>query len=156
MSPHDARSFYSGVGSGTLTGTPSADSDTWLSTFDYYTKRKKFNTGFDLKLISPFFFNVEYSHEKKEGIKPTGTQGTFSGTNYFVELPEPIDYRTNTVNLEGGYASNPFFLSFSYLYSDFNNQISDLNFTTDTAIGSGRSQFFSCSGQQNAQIYAEG
>lgn len=138
-----ARSFYSGVGSDnlTLTGTPSADSNTWVSGFDYYTKRKKFNTGFDLKMISPFFFNAEYSHEKKEGIKPTGTQGSFSGTNYFIELPEPIDYRTNSINLEAGYARTPFFLSFNYLYSNFNNQMSDLNFTTDTATGRGGPNF---------------
>ena len=137
---NDARSFYSGVGSDTLTGTPTS-SNTWPSTFNYYTKRKKFSTGFDLKVVSPFFFNVAYSHEKKEGIIPTGTQGRFSGTNYFVELPEPIDYRTNTINVEGGYARNPFFVSFSYLYSDFSNRNSDLNFTTDTAVGQGGRNF---------------
>jgi MtrB/PioB family decaheme-associated outer membrane protein len=133
----DARSFYNGVGSGTLTGAPGTTSDTWPSTFDYSTKRKKFGAGFDLKAANPFFFNADFSHEKKEGIRPIGNQATFSGTNYFVELPEPIDYRTYTVNLEAGYAKNPFFLSVGYLFSDFSNGYPDLNFTTDSTAGSG-------------------
>jgi MtrB/PioB family decaheme-associated outer membrane protein len=137
---NDAKSFYTGVGSGVLTGTPGTDSNAW-SGFDYATKRKQFNAGVDLKLLNPFFFNVDYSNETKEGVKRTGTQGRFTGTNYFVELPEPVDYRSNTVNVQGGYASNPLNLSVSYLYSDFSNRIHDLNFTTDTAVGRGGPDF---------------
>lgn len=126
-----ARSFYDGVGSGTLTGTAGTNFNAWPSTFDYYTKRKKFDTGLDLKLVRPFFFDVNYTHEKKEGTRPTGTQLGSAAGNFFAEIPQPVDYQTNNIKLEGGYAKKPFFFSFSYAYSNFNNQIRDLIFTNE-------------------------
>ncbi len=44
-----------------------------------------------------------------------------------MELPEPVDYLTNNLKLEAGYAKNPLFLSLMYLYSDFNNSNSNIN-----------------------------
>ncbi len=125
-----ARSFYNGVGSDRLTGIAGTNSNAWPSTFDYYTKRKKFDTGLDFKLARPFFFDVNYNHEKKEGTRPSWTLlGTSSRTDRFAEIPEPVNYQTNNIKLEGGYAKNPFFFSFSYAYSKFDNDNQDLFFT---------------------------
>ncbi len=124
----DAKTFYSGVGSGLLLGVANPNPEAWTSTFDYYTKRKKFNAGFEFKMAKPFFFNVDYLHEEKEGVKPTGASVTSPG-GIALELPEPVDYRTNWLKLDGGYAKNPLFISFSYVYSDFRNVMQDLYFT---------------------------
>jgi hypothetical protein len=79
-------------------------------------------------MAKPFFFNVDYNYEKKEGIKPTGVSSSGT-TGPSVELPEPIDYTTNGMKFEGGYSKNPYFVSFSYFYNEFRNSIQDLNFT---------------------------
>ncbi|MCX8022931.1 MAG: MtrB/PioB family outer membrane beta-barrel protein [Syntrophorhabdaceae bacterium] len=126
----DAKSVYGNVRSDNLKATlPNTNPDTWPSTFDYYTKRKIIDMGFKLDLLKPFFFNVYYGHEKKDGIKPTGASSFGSAVGPSLELPEPIDYRTNNMSLEGGYAKKPFFVSFGYIYSDFKNSSNDLNFT---------------------------
>jgi MtrB/PioB family decaheme-associated outer membrane protein len=123
----DARTFYSGVGSGILAGMAGTDSNTWISTFDYYTKRKRFDSGADFNLLNPFFFNVNYMYEQKEGVQPTGAAATSPG-GIALELPQPVDYTTNGLRLEGGYAKNPFFISVGYTYNDFGNGIQDLHF----------------------------
>jgi MtrB/PioB family decaheme-associated outer membrane protein len=132
-----ARSFYNGVGTDTLTGTAGTDFTRWPTRFDYFTKRKMFDTGLDLKLARPFFFDVNYSHEKKDGTRPASTQlgsGGPLGGNFFAELPEPVDYQTDNLKLEGGYARNPFFFSFSYAYSNFRNENPDISFTNEQGL----------------------
>jgi len=126
-----AKSFYNNVGSNVLTGTAGTNSNAWPSTFDYYTKRKKFDTGVDFKLVKPFFFDINYTNEKKEGIKPIGAQLGSTAGNFFAEIPQLVDYQANNVKLEGGYAKNPFFFSLSYIYSNFSNQNTDLIFTNE-------------------------
>jgi MtrB/PioB family decaheme-associated outer membrane protein len=126
----DAKTLYSGAGDAVLGGNPALNQnpDIWSNSFDYSTKRKKLSTGLGISVMRPFFFNISYGSEKKEGIKPTGVSSNMPGASS-VELPEPIDYKTNTFKAEGGYSKNPFFLSFSYLYSDFSNGTQDLFFT---------------------------
>jgi MtrB/PioB family decaheme-associated outer membrane protein len=132
----DARTFFSGAGRDTLVSpaVPSLNSNTW-NTFDYSTERKKFGSGLKLDLIKPFFFNASYSREEKEGIKPAGIAPiNLSPGSFSIEVPEPVDYTTNNINLEGGYAKNPFFLSFNYFYSSFENDKQVLHFTGNPAI----------------------
>jgi MtrB/PioB family decaheme-associated outer membrane protein len=129
-----ARSFYNGAGSETLSGTAGTNSNTWPSTFDYHTKRKRFGTGIDLKLVKPFFFDASYNHEKKEGTRPTSTQLGSTAGNFFSEIPEPVDYRTDNMKFEGGYARKPFFFSVSYNYSRFRNENSDISFTNELGL----------------------
>ncbi len=125
---NDARTFYGGLQSGALTGAPNTNPNSWPTTFDYSTKRKKFDSGFKVDLIRPFYFDIAYSNEQKEGVKPTGVASATPGKP-MIELPEPVDYTTNTLKVEGGYSKKPFFLSFSYLYSDFKNRFQDVTFT---------------------------
>jgi MtrB/PioB family decaheme-associated outer membrane protein len=134
----DARSFYTGVESERLTGTAGTNSDTWPTTFDYYTKRKQIGAGTDITIAKPFFFNFSYFHEKKEGVRPTGSESTVA-----LELPATVDYTTKGMTFEGGYAKNPFFVSFSYAYSDFTDHAQDLFFTSPTGGVPGRGNAFS-------------
>jgi MtrB/PioB family decaheme-associated outer membrane protein len=123
----DARTFFHGASGFDLTGSPSTNVGSW-NTFDYSTERKKYGAGFKLDMIKPFYFDVSYSREEKDGIKPAGIPEADAG-GIAVELPEPIDFRTNDLRLEVGYAKNPLFLSLNYFYSDFNNKDETLSFT---------------------------
>lgn len=122
----DAGTFFLGAGSDTLVGAPNTNVASW-NTFDYSFERRQYGGGLKLNLIKPFFFNASYLREEREGIKPTGVAGTSPG-GIGIELPEPVDYLTNNLNLEAGYAKNPLFLSLNYLYSRFNNSNTVLNF----------------------------
>jgi MtrB/PioB family decaheme-associated outer membrane protein len=126
--PHNitfgAKTFFSGVGGSSLKikGNPN-DVSTW-SSFDYKTERERFGGGMKLDFLNPFFLDVSAQTEKKEGTRPTAG-GDFSGV---VELPEPVDYRTDTFKVEGGYSKRPFFASLSYFYSKFDNADQSLDF----------------------------
>ncbi len=124
----DAKSFYSGIGGNNLTystNPPSTNISTW-NEFDYSIERKNYGGGFRLDLLKPFFFDFSVSREEKEGIKPTSSYS-------LVELPEPVDYKTDVFKLEAGYAKNPLFLSMSFYYSEFENDNNILNFRNPTA-----------------------
>ncbi|HZV82398.1 MAG TPA: MtrB/PioB family outer membrane beta-barrel protein [Geobacteraceae bacterium] len=136
--PHNitfgARTYYlegvggdelGGIVSGPVPGTPTTDVTAWKG-FDYSTERKRYSAGFRLDALKPFFVSASFSREDKSGIKPAGASGGFSVTS---EIPEPIDYRTDSFGIEAGYAKKPFFASLSYFYSTFDNDSSRLDFT---------------------------
>ena len=121
----DARTPFVGAGSSILSGTANTNVASW-DTFDYSVERRQYGGGVKLNLLKPFFFDASYQREEREGIKPTGAANTSPG-GMALELPEPVDYLTNNLKLEAGYAKNPLFLSLMYFYSDFNNSNSNLN-----------------------------
>lgn len=123
----DARTYYQGAGSHQLTGTPNLNFNTW-NTFDYSFERRQYGAGFRFPLLKPFFFDVSFQREERDGTKAAGIPaGTPGGPA--VEVPEPMDYTTNNLKLEGGYAKKPFFLSLGFIYSDFNDSNDKLSFT---------------------------
>ncbi len=138
--PHNftsgARSPYTGIGGTNLT-TPvpvNRDVNTW-NTFDYSLDRRKFETGFKVDILKPFYFDVQASKIEKKGLFPIGVSaGSPGGAG--IELPMPINYNTNDVKFEVGYGKNPLFLSLSYLYSRFDNGNENLNFTNVSAAAS--------------------
>jgi MtrB/PioB family decaheme-associated outer membrane protein len=121
----DARTPFSGAGSDTLTGTPNTNISSW-DTFDHSIERHQYGGDLKVNMIRPFFFNVSFQREKKEGIKPTGVAETTPGGIAF-ELPEPVEYLTNNLNVEAGYSQKPLFLDLNYFYSDFNDSNSGLH-----------------------------
>jgi MtrB/PioB family decaheme-associated outer membrane protein len=127
----DARTYYQGAGSHNLTGTPNQNFNTW-NTFDYSIERKQYGAGFGFPILNPFFFDVSFQREERDGIKAAGLAASSQG-GPIVEVPEPIDNTTNNLKLEGGYGKNPFFLSFGFIYSDFNNNNDKLTFAPPLA-----------------------
>jgi len=137
--PHNitfgAKTYLSGAGGSTLhlKGDPD-DPSTW-SSFDYKTERKILGAGVSFDMLKPFFLNISAQTEKKEGIKPA-SYGNLSGSDgVVIELPEPIDYRTDTFHIDGGYSKKPFYASLSYDYSRFNNDNQVLDFYDVTLPG---------------------
>jgi MtrB/PioB family decaheme-associated outer membrane protein len=122
----DARTFYSGSGSGGLTGSPNTDVKSW-STFDYSVDRKIYGGGAKLDIVKPFYILMSASRENRNGIRPTAAEGA-TGFGNTVELPEPVDYTTDTLKVEAGYSKNPYFGSLSFMYSSFDNDHERLHF----------------------------
>jgi MtrB/PioB family decaheme-associated outer membrane protein len=127
----DARTYFEGAGHYTLTGVPNTNVATW-NTFNYSIDRQQYGGGFKVDLMKPFFFDVAYQQEKRDGIKPAGIASSSPG-GFDLELPEPIHYTTNNLKVEAGYGKKPFFLSAGFIYSDFYNDHNNLNFTTPVA-----------------------
>jgi MtrB/PioB family decaheme-associated outer membrane protein len=128
--PHNitfkAKTFFLGAGSDLLIGARNTNVASW-NTFDYSYERRQLGGGLKMNMIKPFFFDASFQREEREGIKPTGAAGTSPG-GIAIELPEPVHYLTNDLKLEGGYAQKPLFLSLTYLYSQFNDSNTALNF----------------------------
>ena len=122
----DARTYLFEAGHHDLSGVPNTNFNTW-NTFDYSIDRKQYGGGFKLPLLKPFFFDVSFQREDRDGIKPAGI-GAGSPGGIVLEIPEPVDYTTNNLKLEGGYAKNPVFLSAGFIYSDFDDHNDKLNF----------------------------
>lgn len=132
---YDAKTIYSGVGTDNLsypTHPPDTNTDIW-NTFDYSTKRKNYGAGFKIDLLKPFFLDFSATSEKRTGVYPLGAAGTTPG-GIAVELPAPIDYTTDSVNLATGYSKNPFFVSLGYFYSNFNNSNANFYFRNPATI----------------------
>lgn len=134
----DAKSFYNGIGTSNLSfpgPSPGRDVSTW-NTFDYSVKRKNYGAGFKLDTLRPFFFDAVAGREDRRGIYPLGVAGTGPG-GIAIELPVPVNYRTDNIRFAAGYNKNPFFLSLGFFLSRFENSNSDLDFrnpaTTNTA-----------------------
>jgi MtrB/PioB family decaheme-associated outer membrane protein len=131
--PHNitfgARTPFLGAGHDTLVGAPNPNVATW-DTFDYSLKRHQYGGGLKVDILRPFFVDFSFQRENRDGIKPTGAAETSPGGRAF-ELPEPVEYVTNNLNVATGYAKRPLFLSLNYFYSDFNNSNTSLNLTTN-------------------------
>jgi MtrB/PioB family decaheme-associated outer membrane protein len=121
----DARTPFPGAGHDTLTGAPNTNIASW-DTFDYSILRHQYGGGLKMNMMRPFFFDVSFQREERDGIKPTGASQTSPGGVAF-ELPEPVQYLTNNLEAQAGYAQKPLFLALNYFYSDFNNSNSALN-----------------------------
>ena len=141
----DARTPLTGVGGGTVTytgagGTLNAEApavSTW-NTFDYKIDRQKTGAGIRLDMLKPYYFDVSFSQEDREGIKPTATSWNAvagGGSRRIIELPEPVDYVTDMLKAEVGYGLNPFFGAISYTYSQFDNAHNNLFYEHPNTAG---------------------
>ncbi len=122
----DARTFFLGAGHDLLVGTPNVNPATW-NTFDYSILRRQYGGGFKFDMLRPFFLDVVFERENRQGIKPTGAAAGSPG-DFALELPEPVDYVTNNLKVSAGYSKKPLFLSLNYIRSDFTNRDTSLNF----------------------------
>jgi MtrB/PioB family decaheme-associated outer membrane protein len=120
----DARTPFVGAGSDTLLGATNTNFATW-NTFDYEILRQQYGGGFKVDVLRPFFLDVSFERENRNGIKPIGAARSNPG-NWTFELPEPIEYVINNLMVSAGYAKKPLFLSLNYVYSNFRNDNSAL------------------------------
>lgn len=140
---YDAKTLYSGVGTGMMTlsdalqanvqaAPTSAEIANRLNGFlssaalgDPDVTRDKLKLGLNVFALDPFSFKVDLSHETRKGTRPYA--GSFLSTE-MVELFEPIDYETLEMKISGEYASAPVYVNVAYHYSQFSNNIDTLTF----------------------------
>jgi len=144
----DAISPFSGAGTDQLTSplsgvrlvTPAPPNPATWETFDFAVSRSQYGAGIRVDLLKPFFANFSVSREDREGIRPIGT----GNSNIAAELPEPVDYKTNTMQGEIGFSQGRYFASLGYTLSDFDNAYNALNFTNlYAASGANQNEFVS-------------
>ena len=71
--------------------------------------------GLTFFFFKPFNINVSYLGEVTKGMKPTSI-----GTSA-IELPKPVDYKTDTIAAEMSYDVKPLSLALGLSYSRFSN-----------------------------------
>lgn len=138
---YDAKTLYSGIGSGNLTlsdatqaylqgATSATDLTTRLrdvfagaSSTDNALFRKTGKANIDLWTIDPLKLRIELSREERTGTRPFF--GSF-GFGNAIEVPEPIDYEITQLRLIAEYSKKPVHLSASYYLSLFDNNIDAL------------------------------
>jgi MtrB/PioB family decaheme-associated outer membrane protein len=104
-------------------------------TNDYSILRRQYGGSFKVDVLRPFFLDVSFERENRNGINPIGAAESSSPGTIAFELPQPVDYATNNAIISAGYAKKPLFLSFNYVHSDFSNDHAALyvpsNFTVN-------------------------
>lgn len=134
---HDARTLYSGEGTGTLTipdsiqanmqaSTSASNAATRLQTnLDAYGRnidlglhRDRIKTRAEWAQLTPVSVGVEFAGENRTGTRPFG--GNF-GFGNALEIPEPIKYQTYDVSADVTYAGKPIFAQARVLRSQFRN-----------------------------------
>lgn len=141
---YDARTLYSGVGSGSMTlddiiqssvqGTAtSVDQANLLSGLmstsaavgDPEVSRDTLKMGVNVFALDPFTIKVALTNEKREGTRPYA--GAFSSTQ-MVALFEPIDDHTLGMKISAEYARGPSYFNLAYQFSQFTNNTDTLTF----------------------------
>lgn len=127
----DARTFYSNIGSTSLTypyANVPADPSQWAA-FDYKIKNKDIGASIEYTAKEPFYVTAGFNRLSSDGIYPIGaTSGVLSSANpgyspfgNVVEIPAPVNYTTTNGSIEFGYRSKSLFLSLTGQLSKFDN-----------------------------------
>ena len=92
----------------------------WTS-YDSSVERKDTGAGFGWQTLSPWYARVDFNQVRQDGNYLYAASNGVSPGNGFVDLAAPVDYKTNNLNLEGGYASRDIVASVAALWSKFDN-----------------------------------
>lgn len=100
----------------------------WLATahaIDLGLERKRTRAQFRLGSAGGTTWNFEYRHEDRDGNRAYGSSFGFSNA---VELPEPIDYKTDDAILSADWRFGSGLVTAGYQYSKFTNDTSTMYF----------------------------
>jgi MtrB/PioB family decaheme-associated outer membrane protein len=106
--------------------------DTSLGSFDLETKRRRAKTGVSFIPKPSWQFDIDVSHENKQGVDATGSGIIAGETNMIIGntkiaiLPEPIDQDTDIVNAALQYAGKDGQVDVNYQMSIFDNNYNSL------------------------------
>lgn len=123
--PHNltfgASTFLNGVGTNNITSPLGATVPTVANTaslwksFNYGLMRRNYGAEAEVSLKTPFFFSARVDRQETNGLQP------FNWTTALREVPAPIDYTTDTLNLQTGYRSNGLIVTLDGTISNFSN-----------------------------------
>lgn len=103
------------------TGTMTA-LDASLRGIDLETERRLFDLGAELTAAKHWSFGINVRHEQKTGTRGTGGSFVFNDS----QLPMPVDYETDQIDVSAAYAAARFQARFAYYGSIFRNDDSAL------------------------------
>ena len=115
-----------------------------ITNIDLETIRKKFTAGYRNTMLDNWDFNVDYSHEHRTGTRPLGIGYGYSQTTAVgvpaaprpssgsIEVPQPLDDRTQNVNGSGEYVGTTpwgsrWNTSVKYTGSFYNNSVKSID-----------------------------
>ncbi|MBC2714837.1 MAG: MtrB/PioB family outer membrane beta-barrel protein [Desulfobacteraceae bacterium] len=114
---YDARSYYTGIGSGNLKANSEiADAPKLWTVFDYTKKREKAGADAELYFKTPFYIEFGGKNEKSNGLYP------YSGFRPTEEFPAPIDWQEESAFIGGGYRTQSLLVSLRGDFSEFENK----------------------------------
>lgn len=117
-----ARTPFSGAGTTTLTGTfPSLNAATW-NTFDNSYKREDFGGFFEWSANNPWYFRTDANQVTRKGIKVIASSLGASPGNGAIDLPVPVDFKTNNFGLEAGFQTRDQHYSVRFDQAKFSNE----------------------------------
>ena len=100
----------------------------WTS-WDANVERRDNGFGFEWNALTPWYVRTDFNQVKKEGNYLFSASNGTSPGNGFVDLAAPIDYKTNNLSFEGGYASRNIVGSLQVLWSKFENENQTFSWT---------------------------
>ena len=118
---------------------PPGQSAAPINNIELQTLREKFTAGYRNTMLDDWDFRVDYSHEHRTGTRPLGIGWGFSTSSAnprpssgSVEVPQPLDDRTQIANASGEYAGTTpwgtrWNTSLQYLGSFYTNDNKVLN-----------------------------
>ncbi|MEO8197117.1 MAG: MtrB/PioB family outer membrane beta-barrel protein, partial [Thermoanaerobaculia bacterium] len=95
------------------------------NTINLGLQRDRTRAVFDVGQMGHLAWKLDYTHENRTGNRPYGAAFGFGNV---VELPEPIDYKTDGATLSGELNGKKGGLTFGYRYSAFRNDVDALIF----------------------------
>ncbi|MBE0504871.1 MAG: MtrB/PioB family decaheme-associated outer membrane protein, partial [Desulfuromonadales bacterium] len=130
----DSPNTYDGAGNLLTLGVLNQNDEVtaaWLETnlhkVDLGTQRDKTSATLQLTPSEFLKFRLTYSDERKDGSKITyGPIGDRPPRSLNIQFAEPIDYATREIKFEAEYNRDKYQGLFTYLLSDFNNEIDTL------------------------------
>lgn len=91
--------------------------------FDIFTTRKRFDAGFSANLSERWGVDAQFRPEYKTGTKPMGTVSRQVGGDIAAIIADPVDTRTDQVNLALNYNNARTFVRAGFYGSYFKNNI---------------------------------
>jgi MtrB/PioB family decaheme-associated outer membrane protein len=149
---YDAKSLWSGIGTGSLTLPDAMQADVQSSTtnaqvqakllgyvnggaenVDLSLHRQTLGAEFAIIATYPFILKASASNESREGVRPWSASFGFAN---FVEIPWPVDYDTQELRLVAEFAKpeSRIYASAGYRHSTFDDHIQTLTFDNPDRI----------------------
>jgi MtrB/PioB family decaheme-associated outer membrane protein len=101
--------------------------DQYLRGTSLGTQRNRGNVAFDFGGSRAFDLKLSYTDEQRSGSKVTyGPIGDRPPRTLNIEFAEPVDYRTRDLELKMSHGGKSYQLGFTYLLSEFENEIDTL------------------------------
>jgi MtrB/PioB family decaheme-associated outer membrane protein len=101
---------------------------TWTG-YDMKYDRRDTGASFEWKTASPWYGRVDFNQVSFDGNKLYAASNGTSPGNGFVDLAGPVDYKTNNLNVEGGYVTRNLQWSVAALWSSFDNSNTQFTWT---------------------------